>query len=153
MAYSAIEKMRKKNEQIYGSDVGPMQPALSASVSTGFDLYTYSIASSTKPKLSMDMHPMAWLLLLCDELQCWDRTAYGRNSRKELHSMAVEFDFSGNRIFARYLYDEKEQDKIDKYLWAYVAWKQNGRRGVRPKLKAYSEMAKFDGVRIYQYHT
>ena len=29
MAYSAIEKMRKKNEQIYGRDVGPMQPALS----------------------------------------------------------------------------------------------------------------------------
>ena len=109
-----------------------------------YDLYTYSIApgeDGTKPKLSMDMHPMAWLLLLCDELQCWDRTAYGRNSRKELHPMAVEFDFSGNRIFARYLYDEKEQDKIDKYLWAYVTWKQNGRNGVRPKLKAYSEMA------------
>ena len=106
-----------------------------------YDLYTYSIASNTKPKFSMDMHPMAWLLLLCDELQCWDRTAYGRNSRKELHPMAVEFDFSKNRIFARYLYDEKEQDKIDKYLWAYVSWKQNGRRGVRPKLKAYSEMA------------
>ena len=109
-----------------------------------YDLYTYSIASGeniSKPKFSMDMHPMAWLLLLCDELQCWDRTAYGRNSRKELHPMAVEFDFSKNRIFARYLYDEKEQDKIDKYLWAYVAWKQNGRRGTRPKLKAYSEMA------------
>lgn len=38
MAYSAIEKMRKKNEQIYGRDVGPMQPALSASAATGFDL-------------------------------------------------------------------------------------------------------------------
>ena len=84
---------------------------------------------------------MAWLLLLCDELQCWDRIAYGRNSRKELHPMAVEFDFSGDRIFARYLYDEKEQAKIDKYLWDYVTWKQNGRRGTRPKLKAYSEMA------------
>ena len=109
-----------------------------------YDLYTYSIApceDGTNPKLSMDMHPLAWLLLLCDELQCWDRTAYGRNSRKELHPMAVEFDFSGNRIFARYLYDEKEQAKIDQYLWAYVAWKQNGRRGNRPKLKAYSEMA------------
>ena len=109
-----------------------------------YDLYTYSIASSedgTKPKLSMDMHPLAWLLLLCDELQCWDRTAYGRNSRKELHPMAVEFDFSKNRILARYLYDEKEQDKIDTYLWAYVKWKQNGKRGSRPKLKAYSEMA------------
>ena len=109
-----------------------------------YDLYTYSIAFSeegTKPKLSMDMHPLAWLLLLCDELQCWDRTAYGRNSRKELHPMAVEFDFSKNRILARYLYDEKEQDKIDNYLWAYVKWKQNGKQGSRPKLKAYSEMA------------
>ena len=87
-----------------------------------YDLYTYSIASGEgAPKLSMDMHPLAWLLLLCDELQCWDRTAYGRNSRKELHPMAVEFDFRENRIFARYLYDEKEQGKIDKYLYSEMA--------------------------------
>ena len=38
MAYSAIEKMRKENEQIYGRDVGPMQPALSAGAAAGFDL-------------------------------------------------------------------------------------------------------------------
>ena len=38
MAYSAIEKMRKKNEQIYGKDVGPTQPALSDGAATGFDL-------------------------------------------------------------------------------------------------------------------
>ena len=38
MAYSAIEKMRKKNEQIYGMDVGPMQSALSVGAATGFDL-------------------------------------------------------------------------------------------------------------------
>ena len=38
MAYSAIEKMRKKNEQIYGRDVGPMQPALSDGAATGSDL-------------------------------------------------------------------------------------------------------------------
>lgn len=38
MAYSAIEKMRKKNEQIYSMDVGPMQPALSDGAATGFDL-------------------------------------------------------------------------------------------------------------------
>ncbi len=109
-----------------------------------YDLYSYSIAAGDgepKPRLSMDMHPLAWLLLLCDELQCWDRTAYGRNSRKELHPMAVEFDFSENRICARYMFDEKEQAKIDKYLWAYVTWKQNGKRGVRPKLKTYSGMA------------
>ena len=123
---------------------GPAHVDALGAILLHYDLYTYSIApgeGGARPKFSMDMHPLAWLLLLCDELQCWDRTAYGRNSRKELHPMAVEFDFSGNRIFARYLYDEKEQDKIDKYLWAYVAWKQNGRRGNRPKLKAYSEMA------------
>ena len=38
MAYSAIEKMRKKNGQIYGRDVGPMQPALSTGAENGFDL-------------------------------------------------------------------------------------------------------------------
>lgn len=108
------------------------------------DLYRYSIApgeGETHPALSMDMHPLAWLLMLCDELQCWDRTAYGRNTRKELHPMAVEFDFSENRLIARYLYDEKEQEKIDAYLWAYVSWKQSGGCGKRPELKAYSGMA------------
>jgi hypothetical protein len=34
----------------------------------------------------------------------------------------------------------KQQEKAMTYS-AYVAWKQNRRRGVRPKLKAYSEMA------------
>ena len=38
MAYSAIEKMRKKNEQIYGKGVGPTQPALSDGAAAGFDL-------------------------------------------------------------------------------------------------------------------
>ena len=38
MAYSAIEKMRKKNEQVYGRDVGPVQPALSVGAAAGFDL-------------------------------------------------------------------------------------------------------------------
>lgn len=123
---------------------GPAHIDVLGAILLHYDLYSYSIAAGDgepKPRLSMDMHPLAWLLLLCDELQCWDRTAYGRNSRKELHPMAVEFDFSENRICARYMFDEKEQAKIDKYLWAYVTWKQNGKRGVRPKLKTYSEMA------------
>ena len=109
-----------------------------------YDLFTYSMATceaATKTTLSMDLHPLAWLLMLCDELQCWDRTAYGRNSRSELHPMAVEFDFSDNRLIARYQYDEAEQEKIDAYLWAYVEWKQKGCQGKAPKLKAYSKMA------------
>ena len=107
-------------------------------------VYRYSIAfcdEGTKPRLTMDMFPLAWLLILCDELQCWDRTAYGRDSRTELAPMAVEFNFADNRLVARYLYDEEEQDKIDDYLWKFVAWKQAGKPGKAPELKAYSDMA------------
>jgi hypothetical protein len=144
MLEAAMETDMKERCRTRPQIFGPAHVDALGAILLHYDLYTYSIASSedgTKPKLSMDMHPLAWLLLLCDELQCWDRTAYGRNSRKELHPMAVEFDFSKDRILARYLYDEKEQDKIDTYLWAYVKWKQNGKQGSRPKLKAYSEMA------------
>ena len=139
-----------------GIDTGEERPAHSrtlrpvhidvlSAILLHYDLFTYSIAShdgaGRKPALPMDIHPLAWLLMLCDELQCWDRTAYGRNSRNELHPMAVECDFSKNRLIARYQYDEAEQEKIDVYLWAYVAWKRNGCRGKAPKLKAFSDMA------------
>ena len=137
---SGADEGRLTRPQVFG----PAHIDALGAILLHYDLYSYSIAAGDgepKPRLSMDMHPLAWLLLLCDELQCWDRTAYGRNSRKELHPMAVEFNFSENRICARYMYDEKEQDKIDKYLWAYVTWKQNGKYGGRPKLKTYSEMA------------
>ena len=108
-------------------------------------LYKFSIAfyknePPTKPKLPMNAHPLAWLLMLCDELQCWDRTAYGRNSRTELQPMGVRFDFSGNEIRAEYIYDEDEKDKIDAFNAKYAAWKANKKAGKQPKLKAYSSM-------------
>ena len=55
------------------------------------------------------------------------------------HPVAVEFDFRDNRLLARYQYDEKEQEKIDIYLWAYVEWKRNGC------------LRRFDGLRIYRF--
>ena len=41
----------------------------------------YKDPEKHKAPLKAELHPLAWLLMLCDELQCWDRTAYGRNSR------------------------------------------------------------------------
>ena len=58
------------------------------------------------------------MLMLCDELQCWDRTAYGRNSKKELHPMGCNFKFSGNNIKAIYLFDEREMEKVNYIKWA-----------------------------------
>ena len=91
-------------------------------------LYKFSIAfyketkkDGTKkyPALKMSQHPLAYMLMLCDELQCWDRTAYGRNSRTELHPMSAEFDLSGNNIKVTYIYDTEESKKIDDYKEQY----------------------------------
>lgn len=94
-----------------------------------------------KPPIRMEDHPLAYMLMLCDELQCWDRTAYGRNSRKELHPMSVTFDFGGNAIHACYYYDEMEKDKIEAFERAYDKWEKGGENGEPPRLKAYSDMA------------
>ncbi|MBR4470220.1 MAG: hypothetical protein IKS54_02755 [Erysipelotrichaceae bacterium] len=109
-------------------------------------LYKFAIAfykdeEKHKRPLAMEDHPLAFLLFLCDELQCWDRTAYGRNSRTELHPMSAEFDFSNNSIKAIYYYDREEKEKIDEFEREYREWKENGKQGKMPRLKAYSDMA------------
>jgi hypothetical protein len=106
-----------------------------------FALSFYKDEEKHGPPLPMDLHPLAWLLMLCDELQCWDRTAYGRNSRTELHPMAADFDFSRNALRATYYYDAEEQEKIDDFRAAYRRWEAEGERGKPPRLKAYSDMA------------
>ena len=108
-------------------------------------LFKFAIANykskNAKAPLEMYQHPLAYLLMLCDELQCWDRTAYGRNSRKELHPMAADFDFSDNKIKATYYYDEEETEKINTFKENYKKWEEEGRQGKAPRLKAYSDMA------------
>ncbi len=109
-------------------------------------LYKFAIAfykdkkiEKRKIPMRMELHPLAWLLMLCDELQCWDRTSYGRNSRKELHPMAAYFDFSGQVISAVYYYDIAEQGKIETYEQQLVKY-MTGHVKEKPRLKAYSDM-------------
>ena len=106
-----------------------------------FSICFYKSDSKRKAPLRIEQHPLAWLLMYCDELQCWDRTAYGRNSRTELHPMSVDFDFSGGGISAKYFFDAQEIDKILEYKNRVKAWEAGGRQGKAPKLKAYSSMA------------
>lgn len=109
-------------------------------------LYKFNIAfcedkktEKRKAPLHMEQHPLAWLLMLCDELQCWDRTSYGRNSRKELHPMAASFDFSKQMISAVYIYDAAEHEKIEAYDRQCAEWEINPTK-MKPRLKAYSDM-------------
>lgn len=105
-------------------------------------LYKFSVAfykEKINCQINPEAHPLAYMLMLCDELQCWDRTAYGRNSRAELHPMGCEFRFVDNGIQATYLYDENQRSKIEAYNHALEQYK-NGEISKKPKLKAYAAM-------------
>ncbi len=105
-------------------------------------LYKFSVAfykGGLNIPLEMKLHPLAYLLMLCDELQCWDRTSYGRNSRTELHPMDCRLTFCEGSIRAVYLYDEAEREKIDRYEKLYAAWDKTDPKR-RPALKAYASM-------------
>ncbi len=117
-------------------------------------LYKFCIAhykSEGNKPFKAELHPLAYMLMLCDELQCWDRTAYGRNSKKELHPMGCTFDFSDNNIRAVYLFDEREMAKVNCFKDEYLEWLQNPEKDKAPSLKAYSGMyIKKNGVSGFQ---
>lgn len=105
-------------------------------------LYKFSVTnirSEANVPLKMELHPLAYMLMLCDELQCWDRTAYGRNSITELHPFGCSFRLESNRIQATYHFDRKESHKINHFKKLYHAWLE-APRGKCPELKAYSKM-------------
>ena len=106
-----------------------------------FAIAFYKSKDKHKAPLKAELHPLAYLLMLCDELQCWDRTAYGRNSRTELHPMDAEFDFARGMIHALYCFDAEESEKIGTYEASYRVWEQSGSKEAPPRLKAYSDMA------------
>ncbi len=123
-------------------------------------LYKFSVARYKEKgsiPLTASDHPLAYMLMLCDELQCWDRTAYGRNSKTELHPMDCRFDLSGGAIRATYLYDKGEAGKIDAYHAACAEWKKRApdrtdSEAQKPQLKAYAGMYESDenGVPMFQ---
>ena len=69
--------------------------------------------------LRMEQFPLAYMLMLCDELQCWDRTSYGQNSRQELHAMWCDFSFTDNDIQANYRYDNQFDNEKKKSGGSY----------------------------------
>ena len=58
-----------------------------------------------KHSIRFDEHPLAYLIILCDELQCWDRLAYGKVSKRDPIAWDCRFDIAANAIYAEYIYD------------------------------------------------
>ena len=130
-------------------------------------LYKFSIAfykEKNNIPFECDIHPLAYILMLCDELQCYDRTAYGRNSKVQLHPMNCSFDFSNNMISATYIYDKEEEVKIADYDKKYKKWeseKPNNDdveiikvwKSKKPKMKSFSDMYKPHGKEINDFQS
>lgn len=58
-----------------------------------------------KHPINIAEHPLAYMLILCDELQCWDRHAYGKVSKRDPIAYNISLRISENHIFIKYRYD------------------------------------------------
>lgn len=85
-------------------------------------LFKFGITNVKKEHTAfrMTFHPLAYMLMLCDELQCWDRTSYGQNSRQQLHPMGCDLEFPANNVIvAKYQYDQRFEVKKDQMKGTY----------------------------------
>jgi hypothetical protein len=57
----------------------------------------------SKGALSPESHPIAYLLILCDELQEWNREAYGILDKKRTHAQEASIAISNNRLDITYI--------------------------------------------------
>ena len=110
-AFFSAARLYQEMERVLGTDrLTRMHVDALSAIILHNSLFKFSVAFYKDPEkcrgpLKAELHPLAWMLMLCDELQCWDRTAYGRNSRTELHPMAADFAFSERASSAAYYYD------------------------------------------------
>lgn len=52
-------------------------------------------------------HPLSYLLILCDELQNWDRLAYGKASKRDPIAWEITLSISENKISAIYYFESR----------------------------------------------
>ena len=55
--------------------------------------------------IAIDEHPLAYLLILCDELQVWDRLAYGKISKRDPIAWKIDLEIKEKKIKAKYYFE------------------------------------------------
>ncbi len=87
----------------------PIVDVLSA-IALHNNLNRYDLKTALKKSTAIvpERHPLAYLLILCDELQNWDRQAFGYVSKKDPLAWGVELDVSEKGISVKYLFDALE---------------------------------------------
>lgn len=87
------------NIKIEGSILDALTAILLHNSINKFDLPTIS-----KP-ISASKHPLAYMLMLCDELQCWDRIAFGYVSKKDPLAWNIKMNISKDELVIQYIFD------------------------------------------------
>lgn len=73
--------------------------------------YKSDIMKDRYEQIHAEVQPLAYLLMLCDELQCWDRAPYGEISRKQELAWDIDIHVSDKRIDLEYYFvDGNEND-------------------------------------------
>ncbi len=71
-----------------------------------------SFLHTQEPLRLSDGQPLCYLLMFCDELQCWDRTSYGQNSRNGIYAFDFDLEFTRDGMRWIYYYDQSYERKV-----------------------------------------
>ena len=93
--FFAKEKKEKAEYPIY------LDTCINILLHSGF--YRHNIGE--KRKMSMT-NPLAFLLMLCDDLQCFDRIGYGKKSKSEPLPRNCYIEQSKNKLFVTYAFND-----------------------------------------------
>lgn len=121
--------------QIANSGVSFTEPV--ADVLTAIALHNNLNRYDIKEEIAADTaipaakHPLAYLLVLCDELQDWDRTAFGYVSKKDPLAWKIDLSVSEGNIDVCYAFDgfrviDTEEREADGQLTVSECTRENG---------------------------
>lgn len=113
--FSAVLLFRQLRDTLGVEQIGLGELDIFAAILLHNSLYKRTLQKDPwcAPPLRQERHPLTYMLMLCDELQCWDRTSYGQESRRQLHPMWCDLDFDGEHIHAHYYYDKRLEKRRD----------------------------------------
>lgn len=84
----------------------PISDVLTAiALHNNLNRYDIEHALNSDIAIPVTKHPLAYLLVLCDELQDWDRTAFGFVSKKDPLAWKIELSVSEGKIDICYVFD------------------------------------------------
>ena len=54
--------------------------------------------------ISLQAHPLAYLLILCDELQSWNRQGFGKGSKLDILPQNIDIEIQGNKYLTTFIF-------------------------------------------------